>query len=168
MAEPERDYVVPVGYKIKQKAVFHFEELYKSMYRWFDYYGYAWSELKYSNEVVQSGDKHVEIIWEGKKEINDYLSYVITVEFLMDFGDAQIDKGGVKIKTDAGTIELRCSAYIEKNVDFWEKKPMGKFMRRIYDNFLNKDRLNTEEYNLYIESHKLFNEVKAFLNLHSY
>lgn len=168
MADPERDYVVPLGYKIKQKAVFNFEELYKSMYRWFDYYGYGWAELKYSNEVVQSGDKHVEIIWEGKKEINDYLSYVITVEFLMDFGDAQIDKGGVKIKTDAGTIELRCSAYIEKNVDFWEKKPMGKFMRRIYDNFLNKDRLNTEEYNLYIESHKLFNEVKAFLNLHSY
>ena len=168
MAEPERDYVVPVGYKIKQKAVFNFEELYKAIYRWFEHYNYKWYELKYSHEVVQNGNFHTEIVWEARREINDYLSYVMTFEFILDFGEAQIDKEGVKIKTNAGTVEMRASAFIEKNVDFWEKKPMGKFMRKMYDNFLNKDRLNTEEYNLYIEAHKLFNEVKAFLNLHNY
>ena len=77
----QRD-VVASGIKIKQRAIFNLDELYKIMWRWFELYGYDMQELEY-RDSLEGGSKHLEIKWRSKKQIDDYMEYIILTNFLI-------------------------------------------------------------------------------------
>lgn len=165
MANIEQDPVVPMGYKIKQVSVFNLDYLYKDITRWFQHFDYSWKELQYRQENQPDGTTHLEIRWTAEKEINNYMKFVIDMEFLIFMKDAEVEENGVKVKRNKGAVEIRTGAYIAKDLDIWKNM---NALRRIYDNYLIRHRIEDLEDDLYIEAHKLYNMIKSFLNLHRY
>lgn len=164
MPDIKKEWVIPMGYKIKKSGVFHIEYLYKDMQRWFEHFGYNWKEIQYRQETQPDGTIHLEIRWTADRALNNYLSFVIDTEFLIFMKDIEIEEKGKKIKRKKGSVELRMGAAMGKNMEIWKKSNQ---LRKMYDNFLIRQRYEDMEEDLYIEVHKLFAMVKKFLELHS-
>ena len=164
---PQRD-IVASGIKIKQRAVFNLDELYKIMWRWFELYGYDMQELEY-RDSLEGGSKHLEIKWRSRKQIDDYLEFHILTNFLiLGLEKVEIEQDGVKTKTDKGEVEMNFTAFINKDPeDKWDKG-INRVIRNTYDKYIIKSRIESLEGELYEELYKLLDEVKAFLNLHRF
>ena len=163
----QRD-IVASGIKIKQRAVFNLDELYKIMWRWFELYGYDMQELEY-RDSLEGGSKHLEIKWRSKKQIDDYLEFHILTNFLiLGLEKVEIEQDGVKTKADKGEVEMSFTAFINKDPeDKWDKG-LNKIIRNTYDKYIIRSRIESLEGELYEELYKLLDEVKAFLNLHRF
>ena len=161
--------LVASGLKIKQRSVFNLSELYQTMWRWFELYGYDMQELEY-RDSMEGGAKHLEVKWRATKRIDDYLQFVIETNFLiLGLQDIEIDQEGVKIKTNKGEVEINLNAYMEKDYEEkWQDSGWSRVIRDIYDKYVIKNRIETLEGELYEEIYKLIDEVKAFLNLHRF
>jgi len=166
---PEKDYVIIPWMKIKQKSTFNLSELYKMMYYWFDRHDYVFKEKEYSEQRVQ-GSKLLEIRWYGERKITDYIKFVIELGiFISGVKDVEIEKEGSKVKTQAGTVEMRFQAYLLKDYEgSWETNPVFKMIRGMYDKYIIGSRIEGYEDDLYEEAYMLMNEVKAFLNMHKF
>ena len=165
---PQRDIVIP-NIKVKEKAIFNLDELYKLLHRWFELYRYDLQEQEYRDDDTGNG-KHVEIKWYSDKKIDDYFKYVIEVNFLLlGLEDIEIVKEGVKVKTNKCEVELRFKSYLLKDYNrMWERFPVLRVLREFYDRRIIASRIDGYEDEVYEETYKLINEVKAFLNLHRF
>lgn len=164
----QRDYIIPPSLKLKQKAIFNFDELYKAMFRWFELYHYDFHEREYRDSVEPSG-KHIEVRWYAEKKIDDYVKFAIEFDYLiLGLQDIVIEReDGRKTKTNKGEVTIRITTYLLKDSENkWNKGPMIRFMRAVYDRFIIRTRLEGYEFELYNEIHKLIAEAKAFLALH--
>jgi len=166
---PQIDIIVP-NIKIKERSVFSLDELYKMLVRWFELHRYDFQEQEYRDENLGEKGKHLEIKWYAEKKIDDYFKFVIKMEFLvLGLIDVEVEKDGVKAKTNKGEIEIRTKAYMVKDYDKkWENSPIMRFLREIYDKKMIKSRIEGYEGELYEETRKLLDEVKVFLNLHRF
>ncbi len=165
----QKDIVVP-NIKIKDRSIFSLDELYKMLVRWFELNGYDFQEQEYRDEDMGEGKKHLEIKWYAEKKISDYFKFVIETNFLIvGLESVEVEKGGIKYKTNKGEIEMRIKSYIEKDYDSkWERTVMMQFLRAVYDKYLIKSRIEGYEGLLYEETYKYMDETKAFLNLHRF
>ncbi|MBI4447842.1 hypothetical protein HY643_02585 [Candidatus Woesearchaeota archaeon] len=166
MAMESKVVIVPDGYKIKSTGVFDLPDLYLEIYRWFRHFTYAWKETKYRNIDQPDGGKQIEIMWFCERKVDDYVTFVITLHLQAFVKDTEGMKGGVKTKMQGGSVEFRAGAYMKKKVEIWESKPMGDLLGRIYEKILIKERLDNYEEEIYIDTHKLFDEIKAYLQMH--
>ena len=157
------------NYKLKQDSIFDLGELYKSIFRWFDVNGYSFYEKEY-NDIDEPSGKHLEIYWYTEKKIDLYVKFVIEVSYLvLGMQKIELEKGGVKIKTNKGSIEFRITAYLMKDYDDkWSKSAMQKKMRYIYDRFIIKKRIDKLEVELVKDVNFLVDELKAFLDIHKF
>ncbi len=165
----EKIEVIPFGYKIKSsgKTIFDMHELYKALIYWFEYNHYEWKETSFLNEEQPGGGKHIEITWECIKNVSPYINFVIKLEFLLFLGDVEIEMNGKKIKKDIGSVEVRTGATIIKG-ESWEKSKGITFLRNVYERYLIRERIENYKKDLYTEAHKLYDEIKAFLEMHRY
>jgi len=150
--------------KIKQNSIFNMAELYKIMFRWFENYDYAFYERLFEVANLQGGQT-IKFYWVAEKKVDSYTMYVIELNaFITGFGDVEIEKHGLKTKTNKGTLEFRVSVYLKKDYDDKWKNVLP--LRYIYDKVLIRGRLDRYGTELSGESKKLIDEIKAFLNLH--
>lgn len=164
----ERDTIVP-KVKIKDKSIFSLEELYKMLYRWFELYQYDFQEQEYRDNDMGGGQKHLEIKWRAERKINDYFKFVIETQFLvLGLEKVEIEKAGVKQATNKGEVEIRITAYILKDYDNKWERAEWRFFRDLYEKFVIKTRIEDYEGQLYEETYKYMDEIKAFLNLHRF
>jgi hypothetical protein len=162
---------VSKGLKIKWKGPFDMTELYKTIKYWLDFNGYgdekkSFREEKYV-ERIKGEAKQVEIKWSGEKEISKYFSYVIEITyFIIGLKKTKITKDGKEYETDKADLELRLSASIitDKKNKFKDKELLKKF----YDKFIIKDRIEGKKIELYQKIYSLHDEIKGFLELHKY
>ena len=164
---PQRDIVVP-GVKVKDKSIFSLEELYKAIIRWLEFHRYTFQEQEYREEDLGGGKKHLELKWYAEKKIDDYIKFVIEVNFLiLGLEKLEAEVRGVREVTNKGELEMNFKAYLLKDYDKkWERTAFMRFLRETYDKKLIKTRLETYEGELYEETYKLMDEVRAFLNMH--
>jgi len=165
---PQKDYVAQ-GIKVKHKAIFSLEELYKLMYRWFELYGYFVQEIEY-RDSDEPGGKHLEIRWYAEKKENDYIKFAIVPSFLV-LGMTKVEietEEGRKQATNKGEVELKFDAFLLKDFDDKWSGPVARFMREIYDRFIIKKQIDDFEAQLNTELYKLIDEIKAFLNMHAF
>lgn len=159
--EPEKKKIYS-GVKIKQDSIFSLEELYKLMYRWFESKDYKFSETEYRKYGI--GDI-VEIIWSAEKEIDHYAKITIDITFLITgLEKVEIEIEGVKSKSNKGTVEMK----FDVNLLLDYKKKYGPLMRKIYQNFVIKTRIEDYETKAASDANSLFSETKAFLKLHQF
>ena len=163
---PDKVEIIKDGYKIKAKGVYNLEDLYLELHQWFDHMGYVWKELEYKMVMGKGGSQRLEILWQGTKEITKYSSFVIKLNLGADISEVEVtlDNGG-KVKRQKGALEFRSAAWIARNTDAWKGKVMGNKLAKLYE-ILTRDRLNAEKLQLYGESHKLYDELKAFMMIY--
>src|SRR3989344_924533 len=164
----QKDYVTD-ELKIKQKAIFRLDELYKSLTFWFKNYEYKLDEKEYFERQEANG-KSIMIKWLAKKEVNEYIRFVIEMDFLIiGVEDVEIEQDGLKSKASKGEIEMKINAYLLKDYeDNWSKNAFMTFLRETYDKFIIRSRIESYEDDLYSETYKFVNEIKAFLELHRF
>ena len=158
--------IVTYGYKIKAKATLNADDLYKEIVRWFEHFGYEWKELQYRKTDFPNGNYRLELLWQGIKKLDDYSKFVIDLHLAADLSNVEVKaETGQTGKRQKGTFEFRSGANIIKNVEVWEKKPFGKFQARLYD-VLIRNRIDQQKTDAYLEVHKLYDELKAFLMIY--
>ena len=163
---PAKIQIVKDGYKIKSKGVFNMEDLYLELYLWFQHHGYAVKDLEYRVVQRPGGPNHIEIFWNGKKIVDDYTSYIITLNVGADLSDVEVTlDGGKKVNRQKGMLEFRSGARIERKTDVWEGKLLGNMQAHVYD-MLIQDRIKAQKAELFMEAHKLYDELKAFMMLY--
>ncbi|MDP3728965.1 MAG: hypothetical protein Q8R18_05965 [bacterium] len=163
---PDKIEIIKDGYKIKAKGVYNLEDLYVELNQWFTHMGYDWKEIEYKVVAGKGGSQHLEILWQGVKEIGGYSTFIIKLNLAADITDVEVTlDGGAKVKRQKGTLEFRSAAYIKRNINIWKGKFMGNILAKLYE-ILIRDRLRAEEGQLYGEAHKLYDELKAFMMIY--
>lgn len=165
----QQDYVLR-DLKIRQKATLDMKELYKVMHSWLKFYGYTEFYEKDYLEKDEEDGKHIEIRWLALKKVDDYVKFVIEIQFnISDLKDLVLEKDKQKIKVTKGEISTNFKAFLLKDYeDVWEKRPMVRFLREAYDKYIIRGKLESYEKDLVDETHKLMSEVKSFLNMRKY
>ena len=113
----ERYYITPTGgIKIKWGGPSDLKELYRQMKIWLEDNGFASEknlEKKYV-EMIKPNGKDIFVLWEAGKDVSDYFSYKINVEFIwIATTDVEVQERGIKRKLTKGTLEVRIIAYID-------------------------------------------------------
>ncbi len=154
--------------KIKRESIFDFGELYQRLFSWFEVMGYDFYEKSYEKFDL-GGATNLKIFWEATKEVDGYTQFVIEPSFfIIGLSNVEIEKDGLKIKTNKCTMEMRISAYLIKDVDNKMQKSMGNLGRNIYEKYVAKDRLDDHELRLYEEAHLFMDEIKSFVSMHKF
>lgn len=162
----DKEVIIKPGYKIKANGTFNIEDLYIELYQWFVHMGYAWKELEYKVTVKPGGVQSLELLWEGRKKIDDYSTFVIPLNLWASVVDVEVQlETGAKVKRQKGTLEFRSGAWILRSIEVWENRLMGNVVARFYE-ILIRERLLEQETQLYGEAHKLYDELKAFMMIH--
>lgn len=178
---PEEIVLIPDAYKIKAGGVFDLEELYTELIRWFEFNKYEWRETKYRHAEMPNGLAQIEIKWECKKEGNDYLAYELSMHWQAFISEVEVNVDGIKKKMNKGTIELRFGGKLKRNIkafmpdkdsDEYKKRiflkgAFGRFIFTIYDQIIAKSQIDYYKGFFFGESQKLFDEIKAFLQIYA-
>jgi len=165
MGEGARTYLFE-NLKIKQVSIFDFDELYKRIFSWFEVMGYDFHEKKYEKHEAP-GNTNLKIFWEAEKTVDGYTKYVIEINFfVVGISKVEIEKDGLKIKTNKADMEIRMSCYHIRDIDDKMKKVVGEAGRKIYEKFIAKRRLEDNEVALYQEVNLLIDEIKSFVSMH--
>ena len=178
---PEEIPLIPDGYKIKSGGIFDLEELYTEMERWFEFGGYSWRETKYRVAEMPNGLSQIEIKWECEKKGSEYLTYYLSMHWQAFVTEVEVNVDGIKKKMNKGSIEFRFEGKLKRNVEafspkedspeakkrFLLKGSFGKFIMAIYDKVIIKNQVDYYKGFFFGESQRLFDEIKAFLQLYS-
>jgi hypothetical protein len=153
--------------KVKYSGIFNFPDFYKFCYDWLvDEEEFIVSEDKYTEKLA--GDaKNVEIIWRGFRKITDYFKFEIKVDFrIIGLAQAEITQGGVKLKTNKGTIEIKITGTLARDYNGKFEKTAGqKFMRSIYEKWVIPTRVDQYEDKLAGICDGFLGQTKAWLDL---
>ncbi len=160
--------IVP-GINLNWKGVFDLGDMYRQLKWWFDYEGFGdetknFKEVKYVERIKPIG-KQYEIRWICEKNVSDYFAYQIEITMLI-FGvkDAEVNVGSKKVKIDRGEIDMRISSRLIRNRSGkWKKE---SFLKKIYDSFIVKDRIDGYKQDIYEKTYKFQDEVKKYLAFH--
>lgn len=150
--------------KLSKDGVFDLDSLYKLIKEWIDFHKYDFYERNYTD--ISKGDaKDIKVKFESEKKFDPYVKYKIDIS--LSVKDHRIvlsaDK---KKKLVKGNLSIGIEANIESDFgENWEGKPMKKFVRGLYDKFIDGDKRAKMQEELKEEAYSLFNELKAFLNL---
>ena len=160
----EKDFVFEG--KVKQKGVFDFKELYRFAYTWLIDHDYYLVEKVYSEKVGPAG-KEVEVEWEAKRKISDYFMFMHKIFWrIVAMKDVEAEKDGAKIKINKGVPEIKISSVLVKDYENnWEKNPVLKFLRGVYDRYLIRSRIESYEAKIHSEADEFLAQIKAFLAL---
>lgn len=151
---------------IKKKGYWNYSELYGFCFSWLKDNGYGVKESEYVEKLSDFG-KEIQLKWEGGRRVTDYFKFVIKVEWhILGMTDAVIERDGKQEKTNKGEIKLSISADLVKDYeDNWDKKPMVKFMRGIYDKYIIRTTIDNYGDVLKDDFKEYISQVKSFLEL---
>jgi len=152
--------------ELKKKGYFNFSGLYGFCFGWLEDEGFKIAEKKYE-EKVSGGGKEINIEWEAKKKITDYIQFVIGLKWkALGLKDAEVEREGKKESTNKGDIKLEFKAtFVSDYEDMWEKKPLWKLLRGVYDKYVIQTTLDEYEGKLIGTAVKFVKETKTFLEL---
>ncbi|MFA5484751.1 MAG: hypothetical protein WC260_00655 [Candidatus Pacearchaeota archaeon] len=151
---------------IKKKGYWNYSELYSFCFNWLKDNGYGIKESEYVEKLSDFG-KEIQLKWEGSRKVTDYFKFVINVEWhILGMSDAVIERDGKQEKTNKGEIKLSVSADLVKDYeDNWDKKPMIKFMRGIYDKYIIRTTIDNYGAVLKTDFGEYISQIKSFLEL---
>lgn len=160
----ETDYVIS-GIMIKKSGLIDLRETYRLMKEWFFQRRYDFIEKEYNDKELEEG-KNIFIKWNSEKKVDDYTKMIIDVTFRgnkleeVKAGNRNLLKGNVSILFES---------YVYKDYeDNWEKNPVSKFIREVFDKFIVKQHFDKIHKDLRAETYAIFDEVKRYLKAVKY
>jgi hypothetical protein len=150
----------------KHTGFWKYSEVYEMMFNWFKSHGYKIHEDLY-NEKIASIGKEVVARWRAEKKITDYFKFQIQADWhILGMSDTEVEIDGKKKKTNKGEVEIIFKANIIKDYEKrWEDKPMWKFLRGIYENYVIRSSVDEYEDDLEDDVKEIISDLKAFLKL---
>ncbi|MEK6757609.1 MAG: hypothetical protein AABX88_00630 [Nanoarchaeota archaeon] len=153
--------------KMKYDGIFSFSEFYKFCHEWLkEEAGLSISEGKYAEKL--SGDaKNIDVEWKGEKKVTDYFKYEVKVVFkIIGLKNVEMMKGGAKIKTNTGSVEVSIKGNLIKDYEGkWEKDAFKKFLRGIYEKWIISSNVEAMENKLVSDCDEFLGQAKAYLDL---
>ncbi len=162
---PETDMVVR-DLKLNVDGVFDFKELYNLIKDWYSLHKYDFYEKNYK-EVLKEEAKDIKIEFTGDRVIDYYIKYIIDITIRLN--NHKIVKGPNNKNLVQGNLSISFQSKLQTDFEAsWEGKPLLKFTRGLYDKFVRSDKLDVYKKELKEQSYEIFNEIKAYLNLHKF
>jgi len=155
--------------KISYKGIFNFKEFYQFCYNLLsEESGLDVSETEYS-ERIMGPTKSIAFKWVCTKEITDYFQYEIKIGFNVDgLSEVEINKGGAKVKTNQGKVDLKLSGSLVRDYDGkFETSSRMKIWRGIYEKWIISQRIEEFEGKLSEICDEFLGQAKSFLDLES-
>jgi len=147
------------GVLIEKKGLFDYYSLYNLISEWYSSHKYDFNEVEFSTKTKPQGKEYT-IEYEGSRKVTDYIKFYIVT---------RIEISGAKtlnIKTtkqQKGHVKVFLKAYYEK--DYKDKWKYFPFIRKIYENYIIKEKILKYEGKLWSEANNLIDEIKKSLNL---
>ena len=151
--------------KIKQKGIFDFKEFYQYVYSALIDEEYRVHETKYFEKILKDGEsKDMIIFWTAKRRISNYMLFQIKLEWqILGLKKVKVKKDGQEISTESGFVEIKFFADLIKDPDDAWSSSFLKNLRRIYDRYIIKTRIEDHELKLYEHVNDIIANSKAFL-----
>lgn len=151
--------------KFKFTGIFDFKQFYNFVYSWLRDYRYQIIEERTYSEKIKPEGKEIEIQWVAKRKISDYFRFLLKINWLiLGMTTVEVQKGDVKVKMNKGQIELKITAYLEKDYEHrWETSQVSKFMRGLYDRYVIRSRIENYEEKIMTEVDELVAQAKSYL-----
>lgn len=148
--------------KLKNQGNFDYKNLYEFLYDTFMEEGYDVHESKYA-EKNKGDSKNLDLNWTATKKISSYFSFEIKTNWIiLGLKKVKIQKDGKESLVDDATVEITFTADLVKDPsNKWEKSFLKTF-RRIYDQYIIKNRVEDYEMALYEEVNEIIDHVKSF------
>jgi hypothetical protein len=152
--------------KFKHTGYWKYSEVYAFMYEWFKERDYRLLEDLY-NEKIQSNGKEVIAKWKAEKKITDYFKFQIKADWhILGMKDAEVEVDGKKVSTNKGEVEIIFTANLIKDYEKrWEDKPIWKFLRGIYEQYVIRSTVDEMEDDIEDDTKEIIEDLKAFLKL---
>jgi hypothetical protein len=153
--------------KIKFTGIFDFKEVYRIAYTWLKDYQYWIEERQYSEKIKPEG-KDVEVHWIARRKISDYFRFHFRVDWqIFRMVPVEItDENGNKLKMNKGQLEIKITAYLEKDYESrWESNAFAKFLRGVYDRYVIRSRIESYEDKVVAELEEMIAALKSFLEI---
>lgn len=152
--------------KLTQVGYWDYNEVYAMLYNWLKDYGYSITENSYK-EKLSGGGKEIMIDWEASKKVTDYFKYTIKLSWhILGMKDAEVEIDGKKTKTNKGELEIVFTGVVDKDYEArWEDKPLHKFMRGLYENYVIRTAVKEYEDDLEDDVRDVISDLKAFLRI---
>lgn len=155
---PEFDIVVP-SLTLKAEAIFKAADLYKIAKQWCSKNRYNFAEIEYEDKLREN----VSLIFEAKKNIDDYTKFVI--ECKLKINDIkQVDVNSKK--QNKANVDLKIKSYMQSDRQNRWNKPISRIIRDVYDKLVNLNKMNEYSKQLEKDTKNIYNEIKSFLNIH--
>jgi hypothetical protein len=154
----DRITIVPQGTKVKVKGVYNMDDLYGEIQLWMTHMGYVWHEVEYKKTVKGGGLDELQIIWVGTKNVDDYVDFEIQIDLLAFVSGTEVAlANGKKLKRHKCALEFRIGGYMRKNDGYYKKD----WQKKLYE-YLIRDRIRQQEGDIFGETTKLIDELRAF------
>jgi len=152
--------------KIKHEGIFDFKEVYRFVYTWLTDFEYFIEEKGYVEKTKPDG-KEIEVHWIARREISDYFRFILKIDWLiLGMSNVEITKENVKVKANKGSLEIKITAFLEKDYENkWESTAFVKFLRGAYDRFIIRNRIEDYMDKVAEELDEFVAQTKAFLTL---
>jgi len=152
--------------KLTQVGYWKYDEVYNMLFNWFKDHGFSLAETRYK-EKLSGGGKEILIGWEASKKITDYFQYRIDLDWhILGMKDAEVEIDGKKTKTNKGELEIVFKGIMIKDYEKrWEDKPLHKFMRGLYENYIIRTTITEYENDLEDDTKDVIADLKAFLRI---
>lgn len=151
---------------LKKRGIWNFNELYHFCYDWFQKEDYILMEQQYT-EKMQDAGKELILKWSSYRKITDYFKFVIDVDWhILGMNPIEVERDGKKIKSNKGEVKITVKGILVKDYESrWEDKPLWKFLRGIYDNYIIRTTVDDFEDRIIEKAVEFFDDVKAYLEL---
>lgn len=152
--------------KLVQVGYWNYTEVYTMLFNWLKDHNYSITEKMYK-EKLSGGGKEILIEWDAGKKVTDYFKYTINLNWhILGMKDAEVEIEGKKMKTNKGELEIVFKGTLVKDYEKrWEDKPIHKFMRGLYEEYIIRKTISEYESDLEDQTKELITDLKAFLRI---
>lgn len=155
--------------RLKQFMIFDFGEFYSMLTRIIKDRGFSgYIENFHSEFNNPDGTKTTIFSWNAAKKVEPYTRISFDFDVKAITKDTFLESEG---KTMAeGTIELTISSYLLRDIEdewgFRNSNPTRRFLRDLYDKFLNVDRMGSHSKRLKSDIDAMVSDIKSYFKLH--
>jgi len=154
----EIDYAVPPEITVSYEGDLDLKELYILVKSWLKDRGFFLIEKQHEGTPEKFKSK-----WEAQRKADDYAKYVIKVTLEAN----NLKQISIKNKNlYNGEFSVAFESFVQKDYeDRFEKKPLLKFFRSVYDKYIERSRYENYENELKEITKNFYNEIKAYFGL---
>lgn len=165
-----KDYIGPVT-RLKQELVFELKEFYSILARMIKDRGFSgYLENMHHEYNNPDGSRTIVFSWTAAKKLEPYVRACIDIDVKAVFTEAVVEKEGNEKTMLEGTLEMDLRSYLLRDIEdewgFRGSNPTRRFLRDLYDKFLNVDKISSHEKRLKGDFEALVSDLKAYMKIH--